>query len=161
MASPRFLSERGARFIADFEGWVDHPYNDPARNATIGYGHLLHYGEVTEADWHRWGHISKAQGLRLLQLDATTAEDAVYGRVRPHFVLQNRFDALVSFVFNLGSGILQPGHTIYECLNSGPLRRGAANALLLYDKDNHGHRLPGLVRRRKAERRLFLFGLYR
>src|SRR6266516_1037831 len=147
---PHRLSKKGAEFIAGFEGFVDHPYNDPAGNSTIGYGHLIHIGRVKPSDLSAWGYITHDQAIGLLLSDAQDAADAVLGAVRPSFLFQWRFDALVSFVYNLGPGILGPNWAIIHHLNSGKLRRGAANALLLYDSVA-GQRVPGLTRRRNAE----------
>src|SRR5438105_14696901 len=99
---PLTLSRKGALFIASFEGFVAHPYNDPTRNATIGYGHLLHLGPVTRKDLDNWGSITQEQALGLLLADSTRAAGCILDRVHPPFRFQHRFDALVSFVFNLG-----------------------------------------------------------
>lgn len=64
---------------------------------------------------------------------------------------QNQFDALVSLSYNLG---LENAKTLLRKLNAGDYT-GAADAFLLYNKGG-GRVLPGLVRRRKAERKLFL-----
>ena len=160
MMRPQHLSPKGVRFIAGFEGFEAYPYNDPAGNATIGYGHLLHRGKVTQADRAKYPRgITTQQALLLLELDAKIAASCVLEKVHPPFMWQWRFDAICSFVYNLGCSYLDPGHEIADKLNSGYLRRGAADALLLYDRAN-GVVLPGLKRRREAERRLFLYGRY-
>lgn len=156
---PEHLSRKGALFIASFEGFVAEPYNDPAGNATIGYGHLLHYGRVTAADRERWGTLTRDEGLGLLMADAVKAERCVLDRVNPPFQFQWRFDALVSFVFNLGCGILSPKYSIIGYLNRHGMRQKAADVLLMYDHAG-GRQLPGLTRRRRAERSLYLYGRY-
>lgn len=158
MLFPKRLSPRGAQFIAAFEGFVRYPYNDAAGNATIGYGHLLHKGGVTAADRQRWGTISKATGLKLLEQDAQKAADAVARLVRPRIMSQARFDALVSFVFNVGVGAFEKSELLKK-LNSGPRRKGAAAELLRWDRAG-GRVLVGLERRREAEKRLFETGSY-
>src|SRR6266536_3154469 len=94
---PTMLSQKGARFIARFEGFVSRPYNDPGGNATIGYGHLLHHGPVTQHDRDHWGIITTDQGLGLLWHDAEAAAKCVLASVDPPFRLQTRFDAICSF----------------------------------------------------------------
>lgn len=158
MLFPRRLSKRGAEFIARFEGFVATPYNDAAGNATIGYGHLIHKGPVTPADRARWGTLSRERALALLEQDAQVAADAVLRHVRPRLASQARFDALVSFVFNIGEGQFASS-TVLRCLNSGIRRRGAADALLAWDHAG-GRVLEGLHERRTAERHLFLTGSY-
>jgi GH24 family phage-related lysozyme (muramidase) len=66
---------------------------------------------------------------------------------------QNQFDALVSFVFNLGSGALQCS-TLRRRLNAGAYLEAADE----FPKWVYagGRKLKGLVRRREAERILFL-----
>lgn len=154
---PSRLSVQGVEFIASFEGFVDHPYNDPAGHATIGYGHLIHRGPVTQADRAKWGHITHTRGLELLHEDAAGFEACVR-QVRPPIQRQARFDALVSFAYNLGCGPLQPGTGLHAAL-SRPDRRGVTDHLLQYTRAN-GHVLPGLVRRRKAEAHLWDTGRY-
>lgn len=151
-------SKRGVQFIAGWEGFRGQPYNDAANNATIGYGHLLHLGPVTQADTSKWGTISRSRALDLLAYDLKVAEAAVNGFVKPPFMFQWRYDAIVSFVFNVGAGAFEHS-TLLKLLNGSYLRKGAADELLKWDHAG-GHELPGLLNRRKAERRLFLYGRY-
>ena len=118
------LSNRGAKLIAHFEGFVAHSYNDAAGHATIGFGHLLHRGPVTAADKSRWGTISRDRGLALLIADAREAEHAVANAVHVSLT-QEQFDALVSFVFNVGAGAFRSS-TLLRKLNAGE-KRGAAD----------------------------------
>ena len=69
---------------------------------------------------------------------------------------QGAFDALVSFAFNAGLGNLQRSQ-IRMRANRGDWV-GAAEALMDWTKGG-GKVLPGLVRRREAEKALFLSGL--
>lgn len=151
------LSRKGAEFIARFEGFVSTPYNDAAGHATIGYGHLIHRGNVTAADRNVWGHISVSHGLTLLQQDAEEAAAAVRA-VRPSITSQARFDALVSFVFNVGVGAFN-GSTLRKKLESGTARKGASDEFVKWNKAG-GRELAGLTRRRLSERTLFEDGLY-
>ncbi len=155
---PTRTSKRGVRFIAEHEGYEATPYNDAAGNATIGYGHLLHRGPVNDHDRRTWRGFTEARGRDLLARDLRAAELSVLATVRPPFVLPFRFDALVSFVFNLGPEYIRPGHTMGDALASRS-RRGAGAAFGLYTHAG-GVELPGLVRRRADERRLFLSGRY-
>lgn len=155
MIRPKKLSKKGAAFIASFEGFVPKPYNDAANNATIGYGHLLHKGPVTQADRSHWGTITKAQGLALLQRDAQIAADAV--RKYAHPWRQSRFDALVSFTFNCGVGALATS-TLLKKHRAGDYK-GAAREFAKWNKAG-GRVLAGLTRRRKAEAKLYLNGVY-
>lgn len=146
------LSDVGAHLIAQFEGWVDHAYNDPSNFATIGYGHLLHTSPVTAADRARWGKITPARGIELLKQDAGAAENAIRSHVEVRLT-QNEFDALVSFIFNVGTGAFA-GSTLLRKLNAGD-HRGAADELLKWNR-SAGRVLEGLTVRRRKERALFL-----
>lgn len=153
----RTLSKRGALFIARFEGLRTTPYNDAAGHATIGYGHLIHYGSVTADDRAKYAHFTEAAALKLLQRDAGKAAKAVRA-IRPRITSQTRFDALVSIAFNCGPGILDPNRSLGDALRA-PGRRGAGEAFLLYDRAG-GKVLAGLKTRREAERRLWRDGRY-
>lgn len=145
------LSGRGALFIAGMEGTVLHPYNDPAGYATIGIGHLLHKSPVTKADKLRWRRFKAQDAIALLRRDVASCEAAV-NRVKVKLT-QDQFDALVSFVFNVGIGAFTESTLLRE-LNAGHYN-AAADQLLRWDKAG-GRHLPGLTSRRIAERKLFL-----
>lgn len=155
-ASQRKLSDNGLDLIARFEGFVPHVYNDAAGHATVGFGHLLHHGPATAADRARYGtrenpKLSRSEALVLLRRDARQAQDAVRSLVRTG-VSQNEYDALVSFVFNVGAGAFKTS-TLLQLLNRG--RRGRAGVQFLRWNKAGGRVLLGLSRRRRAERRLF------
>lgn len=150
--TPQRISSQGLELIAGFEGFVRTPYNDAAGHATIGFGHLLHHGPVTDADRKEWGTISREKGLALLAQDVRAAEQAVHRFVTADLT-QAQFDALVSFAFNVGARALQTS-TLLRKVNACD-RRGAADEFLRWTRAG-GRELPGLVTRRKSERALFL-----
>jgi lysozyme len=139
------VSNRGLELIASFEGFRSAPYRDAVGVWTIGYGHTHGVSAFTKP-------ITREHALGLLHADAHAAEAAVRALGVP--MTQGQFDATVSAVYNLGPGILAKGRTLGNALRA---RRysAAANALLLYVFAG-GHKLLGLVRRRAAERRMFL-----
>ena len=141
---PTKLSKHGAQFIAGFEGFRGTAYWDSYGDVwTIGYGHThaVHEGQ----------RVTKAKALKLLEEDAARAATAVRDLVHVRLT-QNQFDALVSFVFNLGAGALAES-TLLKKLNKGNYK-GARHE---FGKWNHsgGVVLAGLSRRRKAEAALF------
>jgi lysozyme len=138
-------SKSGIEFIASFEGFVDHPYQDPGGIWTIGIGH-------TGPGVSSMGKITHARGLALLAGDLRTAEAAV-DALRLHLT-QGRFDALVSIAFNCGGGILSASTSLGKALRADGMR-GVPAALKLYTHDAAGHVLAGLVRRRDAEAQLW------
>jgi GH24 family phage-related lysozyme (muramidase) len=146
------ISARGLKLIADFEGLRLNAYPDPGTGNepwTIGYGTTVYPNgdKVKKGDV-----ISPEQALDYLRHDSKKFSDAVNRAVRVP-VNQNQFDALVSFTYNLGEGALNRS-TLLTKINSHDYR-GAANEFgkWIYA----GNRiLAGLVRRRTAERDLFL-----
>jgi lysozyme len=138
-------SDAGVVFISRWEGFVNHVYRDVGGKKTIGYGHLVKPGEVFPTE------ITEVDALDLLRLDIATAEAAVNGLGVD--LSQNAFDALVSFAFNLGGGILGKGHTLGDALRVGDYD-AAARAFVLYDHVD-GVENAGLRARRTSEAELF------
>lgn len=133
-------SAEGIQLIKKFEGCVLKAYKavDTEVYWTIGYGH---YGP----DVHQGDVITMERATELLQQDLDRFEKAVDHAGN---WTQSQFDALVSFTYNCGPGNL--GRLVY-----GRNKAQIADAMLLYVKSG-GLTLQGLVRRRKAERELFL-----
>jgi GH24 family phage-related lysozyme (muramidase)/peptidoglycan hydrolase-like protein with peptidoglycan-binding domain len=152
------VSENGKKLVRDAEGFFSKPYNDPAGHATIGYGHLLHRGNVTAADRAQWGTLSEPQARKLLDGDINEVAAQVKSLVKVP-VTQGQFDALVSFGFNLGTGKGGLGDsTLLRKLNEGDYA-GAQKEFGRWVKatDTNGNliTLPGLVTRRANEAALF------
>lgn len=153
----RTISAAGARMIAEFEGFRSELYDDPAGHCTIGYGHLVHKGRCngSEPEAFRRG-LTKVEARRLLRQDARPAGDAVNTLVTVP-LSQPQFDALTSFVYNLGSGNFASSQLLKR-LNAGEY--DAVPAELAKWVNAGGKRLEGLVRRRAAEGQLFATGSY-
>ena len=141
---PAKTSEYGVTLIQHYEGLRLKAYFCPGNVWTIGYGHTK---GVQEGD-----RITEAEADRLLRIDLDEYEEAVNNLVDVD-LNQNQFDALVSFTFNLGAGNLKRS-TLLKKLNAGDYH-GAAEEFPRWNKSN-GRVLPGLVKRRSAERLLFL-----
>lgn len=138
------ISQAGLELIKEFEGFRSNAYRDSVGVATIGYGHTkgVRMGDV----------ITRAQGEAFLLGDTQHAQESVERLVTVPLT-QNQYDALVSFTFNLGSGNLASS-TLLKKLNDGDYQ-GAADEFPRWVHAG-GKKLEGLVRRRNAERRLFL-----
>ncbi|MMZ51657.1 Lysozyme RrrD [compost metagenome] len=137
------ISDKGLKLIQSFEGFREKAYLCPAGVWTIGYGHTknVYPGQVS----------SMHDATMRLQWDAGNAERVVRQNVNVQ-LSQNQFDALVSFVFNLGERNFVQS-TLLKYLNAGDYA-SAANQLLRWNKAD-GRVLPGLTRRRRAEKELF------
>jgi GH24 family phage-related lysozyme (muramidase) len=152
---PRGVPKRCVRLVARFEGFFPEPYNDPAGHATIGYGKLLHYGPVTDADRAQWGSITEAHARRLLKADLAGYAAAVRSLVKVP-LNQRQFSALISFAYNCGIGALEQS-TLLKRLNKGEYA-AVPSELLKWDKATiNGELVPlrGLTRRRLAEGHMF------
>ena len=165
------LSKAGADLMHRFEGCRNKPYLCPAHIWTIGYGHVLYQDQIrlpmvrvpdkhtpmirkemplAIEDFRIW---SKDEIEELFAADVATFERGVLRLVPGVVGRQGSFDALVSFAFNAGLGNLQRS-TIRMKANRGDWE-GAAEAFMAWTKGG-GKVLPGLVKRRQAERDLFL-----
>ncbi len=138
------ISEKGLSLIKKFEGLVLKTYKCSAGVDTIGYGHTKTAKPKMV--------ITEAKASELLLEDIRESELAVNRLVKVPLT-QNQFDALVCFVFNVGSGNFNSS-TLLKQLNQ-KMYKEAADQLLRWNKAG-GKALPGLTRRREAERELFL-----
>lgn len=138
------ISQKGIDLIKSFEGLRLEAYYDAVGVLTIGYGHTkgVVEGQV----------ITEEEAEELLRNDLEIYEDAVINATVVDLT-QGEFDALVSFTYNLGAGNLRRS-TLLKLLNEDD-KEGAANEFLKWNKAG-GRVLNGLVRRRQAERDMFL-----
>ena len=145
-------SQIGLDLITGFEGLRLIPYFDSAMVPTIGYGSTRYEdgARVTMKD----KAITQAQAKTLFMNTLTTYEAAVNRNVKVP-ISQNQFDSLVSFTYNLGEENLRTS-TLLRKLNVRDYK-GAADQFPRWNKAA-GRVLNGLVRRRAAERELFLKG---
>lgn len=143
-ASPELTTgANGLNLIKSFEGCHLNAYLCPANVPTIGYGHTKNV---------RLGmKITPEQAEKFLRDDLKTFEKIVKDNVKMP-LNQNQFDALVSFVFNVGGGNFKTS-TLLKVLNKGDY--GAAAGEFSKWVYGGGKKLPGLVRRRQAEAELF------
>ena len=140
------ISQVGIDLIKSFEGCRLKAYRCPANVLTIGYGHT---GGVKEGQV-----ITQQQAEDYLRIDLGKYEEAV-NKLGVTFN-QNQFDALVSFCYNLGTGIFK-GNLLNAIKKQDWYE--VADQVLLYNKARVNgvlKPLTGLTRRREAEARLFL-----
>jgi len=142
------VSDQGMAIIKRFEGYMGHRYVCPAGKLTIGYGHVIRPDDVIPKA------ITEVQASALLRADLEThycpQVQALLGIIP---VTQNQFDALVAFAYNVGVTALKTS-TLLRKLNARDLA-GAAEEFLRWDKAA-GRPMDGLLRRRVAERALFI-----
>lgn len=145
-------SEQGIELIKSFEGYSATAYKDCANVPTIGYGHTNGVRMGMETD--------EVQADLWLRDDIRFAENAVNAAL-PR-LKQHQFDALVSFVFNLGTGAFK-GSTLLLIAKVNPDDERIPREFRKWDKARINgtlQSLPALAKRRDAEARLYEHGNY-
>jgi lysozyme len=165
------ISFRGYEFIKLQEGFKKLPYGDHGGNkgdCTIGYGHFMHPGGCTPADFAQYPNgISPDAAEQLLFQDAFKIAIFPMKFLVSVPLAQKEFDALADFTFNIGAG---------DSLGSLAAGKGLASTTLLRVLNfgfyssvpaefrkfrlSGGIVLPGLVRRRNEESLLWTTGVY-
>lgn len=141
------ISSKGIDLIKHHEGLRTRAYRDAVGVWTIGYGHTAN---VTNGQT-----ISTHLAETYLLSDLRSAEAEVSSRVTVPLT-QGQFDALVSFVFNLGAQRFRTSTLLRE-LNKGHYDKVPAE-LMRWTKGNVNGKmveLPGLVSRRRDEAALW------
>jgi len=134
----------GVALIQKFEGCELEAYKCPADVWTIGYGHTKGVVEGMK--------ITKEEAEQMLVDELHEYENYINKYVNVA-LSQNQFDALVSWVYNLGPANLTAS-TMLKVLNNGEYEEVPAQ-MKRWNKAG-GKVLDGLVRRREAEALLYL-----
>lgn len=151
--SKMFTSSNGKAAIAKDEGFSSHPYNDQAKHCTVGTGILIHKGPCTPAELKKTYDtdvLSKTFQSRLSEAQGYVAHYVSHQKLS-----QAEFDALTSFVFNVGVGHAK---NTLSLVNTGEKAK-AANEMDKFinvktkDKKGKIHVLKsnGLIHRRTRE----------
>jgi len=141
------MTEACIRLVKRFEGFSSVPYKCPAGILTIGYGHV-----ITEKDNFVYP-LTEEQAEHILIADLMRIEKII----RPMVFVPlawHQLDALVSFSFNVGPYVFRAS-TLRKLLNEGDYE-GAGEQFLRWVYVGKT-KLKGLIRRRRAERALFLY----
>lgn len=143
-------SQNAIQIIKDSESLKLKAYICPAGKLTIGYGHTK---KVTPGMI-----ISSLQAEQLLAEDITSAEVDL-NKLLKKSLKQNQYDALISFIFNIGAQKLATS-SLLKMVNTNP-----NNALIPAEfrkwvyatnpKTGVKEQLPGLVIRREKESKLY------
>lgn len=141
----RTINEHGLAIIKESEGLSLIPYICPGGYYSIGYGnrtHALEFNKITE---------EQAEEFLLEDLNDTYQHLAILCQHIP--LTDNQWSALVSFVYNVGSGKFS-NSTMLKKLKAGDyLGAGDEFGRWVYAK---GKKLNGLIIRRAKEESLFL-----
>ena len=146
----RHINERGIEMVKSFEGLALRPYVCAGGVNSVGYGATRSStGGPIDPDMEP---ISETEAEALLVRDLESSEGWV-SRLIKTALTENQYFALTSFTFNVGAGALQRS-TLRMKLNREEYQ-GAADEFPKW-RIAGGRILAGLVRRRAAERKLFL-----
>jgi lysozyme len=149
MVSKLTPSDACLALIKRFESCRLTVYDDENGFPTIGWGHKL-----TPKESFVEG-VTQACADYLLRCDVQSAANDVNTMVHVQ-ITQDQFDALCSFVFNIGGSRFRDS-TLLIYLNANRIL-DAANELLKWDHCS-GKVSDGLESRREAERKLFLIAI--
>lgn len=148
-------SKKGINLIKEFEGFRKNAYLCSAGVWTIGFGstRYLNNRKVKQGD-----QISLAEAEELIAHDLIKFEGTLNKLVTVK-INQNQFDALICFIYNIGEGAFK-NSTLLKKIELRDFL-GAADEFSRWNKapspsTGKLRALPGLTRRRTAERKLFL-----
>ena len=141
-------SKNGIDLIKKYEGCRLKAYKCPAGIWTIGIGHT---GKVNGKPITEGMAITPLMAETLLVIDLQRFENAVNKQKLK--LNQNQFDAIISFVFNVGTGAFAKS-SMLKFLKQGhyPLAAGQFDRWIYVG----GKKLAGLIKRRADEKKLFL-----
>lgn len=148
------ISKKGIDLIKEFESFSSTPYFCSSGKMTIGWGHKLLPSES-------YTLISLENAEFLLLQDLQVAIEYVSKKVEV-VLTQNQFDALVSLVFNVGTGAFKNSYAL-KLLNKSQYKEASyeffseENGFVYFTnpKTNKVEKLQGLINRRAREQQIF------
>jgi lysozyme len=138
------------RLIRLWEGFRAEPYLCSAQVPTIGYGSTVYPNgiKVSLQD----PEITPAQAEQYLKDHIRKKIEPKLSELVGDLVNRNQYDALVSFVYNVGMGAFERS-TMLRCIQARMLKEAAAE-FPRWTRAN-GKIIAGLIARRKDEKTLF------
>ena len=154
-------SAKGVDFIASFEKCELELYEDAGGHATIGYGHLVHTGGITDEDKEQYKNgWTEEKALEIYSQDLSSKEQDVQALFKDNLMTQNKFDAMVSLTYNTGKGNVQKSD-LFKLL-----KKGDNNSNIITETwkktsiRSSGKVLSGLKKRRAKEAKIYTEGEY-
>ena len=145
----RDISDNGYKIIREFEGFRSQAYLDTGGVWTIGYG-TIKYPDGTKVK--KGDTCTQGQAELWLKNDCQWV-DACLDKYVKVSINQNQFDALASFIYNVGETAFVKS-TMLKALNAANFA-GTASQFDRWVYDN-GKAIKGLINRRAKEKSLFL-----
>ena len=142
-------SPAAIELIKKWEGFEPEPYYCSADKLTIGFGHAIRQGEL-------FYRITEEDAEALLKKDLQKASAVIKNLVTVP-LHQEHFDALASFIYNIGGHSFK-NSTMLRYLNNGKYVEAGAEFDRWVYVTQHGKkkRVNGLINRRNDEEELFL-----
>jgi len=150
-ASNMKISDAGIEMIKNFEGFLEYAIWDYGQ-WSIGYGTGVPEGQYPNG-------ITREEAEVLLREYLDYFESCLNKWTDDYNVVlnQNQFDALMSFIYNLGPNVLYyENMTLRDMIVSGNYTAEELTAEFKTWSHAGGVQLPGLVKRRQTEAELFL-----
>jgi len=143
-------TKQGLDLIKGFEGFQSKAYRCPAGVPTIGYGCTFYLDgtHVRMTD----DPITEAQAMGLLKEQLKYYEEGVNRYVKTK-VTQSQFNALVSFIYNVGIGNFK-NSTLLKKVNQDPNDKTIAHEFKRWNKCK-GRILKVLTKRRCKESQVY------
>ncbi|MFW6226268.1 MAG: lysozyme [bacterium] len=148
-------SEKGKEFIKSHEGLRLKAYKLGDGMITIGYGHAK---PIKKSKYKEGDIITKEEAEKIFEKDIKVREEGIKKIFKEWIkegiyvkISQNMFDSMVSMAFNMGLNGLKQSYILTE-LKEGNFESAADSILVTRISD----RFPGLYKRRKEEKKLFL-----
>lgn len=159
LSSTMAIGAKAEELIKKFEAddinkYLD-AYIDPVGIPTIGYGSTYNYDAKRKVQLG--DSITQAKAVEWLRKETKAIVPQIKALVKVP-INQNQLDSLTSFVYNVGIGNFK-NSTLLRLLNSGASKTEVAAQFDRWNKgtvNNVKRELEGLVKRRKAEKELFL-----
>ena len=153
VGNPTTASRSLVEFICGYEAFHPTVYDDGYGNPTIAFGHLVKEGE-------KFGTLTRAEGLDLFARDIAGYESQTTKWANEIGIVwdQNQYDAFVSLTYNSWSS----SETVMKKIVGGMDPFDAFGLIVNVKNKNTGlvEVSPGLVKRRKAEANIFVYGIY-
>ena len=141
------INDAGIALLKTFEGLRLTAYKDIGGVLTVGYGH-------TGKDVYKGQIINQEKAEALLRQDIKRFELAVEELLDNAPTTQNQFAAMVSLAYNVGPGNFEKS-SVLRHHKSGKYVSAAAS-FMLWVNAGKLKKVAGLIRRRNAERKLYV-----
>lgn len=156
------ISTNLLNFLETVEGFMPYPYKDAVGYWTIGVGHLITNNDLAlkriagtnDIDQLKKSPLSTTQVRDLLRSDMDNFRNGVLNKLNKINLLENKLDAILSLVFNIGIGAFKSS-TLAKILLAHGTDTEVIEQFMRWNKAS-GRTLKGLTKRRIVEIHIYL-----